>query len=103
MYIIECPGKFFLPIRRGQFEILGMTATVDDITAVSRVVLVDTDSFDVKTSTYDTKKGIIDVKGLPNQKGILEQMFPAPLKTMKGLAIVQSNNVVSGTIKVFIR
>jgi len=103
MYIIECPGKFFVPIRKGQFEILGMTATVDDITAVSRVTLVDTDSFDIKASTYDLRKGLIDVKGLPNQKGILEQMFPGPLKTMRGLSVIQSDNVVPGTIKVFLR
>lgn len=103
MYFIECPGKFFLPIRRGKFEILGMQATVDDVTAVSRVVLIDSDSFDVKGSTFDVRKGIIDVKGLPNQKGVLEQIFPGSLKTIQGLTVVQSNNVVAGTIKVFIK
>lgn len=103
MYPIECSGKFFVPSKLGQFDVVGMQATVDDITAVSRVVLIDDESYSIKPSTYDKKKGVIDVKGLPNQKGILEQVFPTPIRILKGISIVQTTNVVPGTVKVYVR
>jgi len=80
MYPIECPGRFFVPVKRGLFEIVGMEATVDDISSMSRVVIIDAESFDLKPETYDARKGIIDVKDLPMGLAFLNNILENHLR-----------------------
>ncbi len=103
MYALECYANYYLPIKIGQFKVLGLEATVQDTSAPSRVVLIDDDSGIPLGEDYDIKKGLIDIKGLPNSKGILEINFPEPIVTRKGITIVQSTNIVGGTIKLWVR
>lgn len=110
MYPLQCAGGFPLPIKAGKLEIYGVSAVVSDTTAASRLTLIDDRNLPegavvgrVLGSDYDDDKGIIDIKGIASADGVLEQIFPEPLKLRHGLSSVNSSNLVAGTIKVYVR
>lgn len=110
MYPLQCYAGYFVPIKEGRLEIIGVQTVVSTTSSASRIVFTDDkdikdrDKFGkIKPSNYDKQKGIIDVKGIANIDAILEQFFPNPLKTRFGLSAVETTNIVPGTIKVYVK
>ena len=110
MYPMECKGGFFVPIREGKFEVIGFQAVVSDTAAASQVTLIDDKEIAVGakfgrilSDTYDVQTGFVDIKGLANTDGNLEQFFPSPLKLRRGVSAVKTSNVVPGTLKLYVR
>ena len=109
MYCIQCFAGYFVPVKKGKFEIHGFSGVINDISAASRITLIDDKGIGegdthgrILASTHDQQKGIIDIKGKSNQDVVLEQFFPMPIKTRNGLSVVEATNLVGGTLKVYI-
>jgi hypothetical protein len=105
MYINVCPAGYPFPMTRvgvqTKIEILGVRATVLDPTANSRITLID-DTGQMKADEV-TDITLIDCKGLANADANLEVLFPEPMKTRNGVALTNCNNLVQGSILLYVR
>ena len=107
MQPLTCRAGYPMPIKKGRVEIWGVVATVNDPTAVSRLTLVDCEDFHILTNEVITpvnnRRHILDLKGLANADGTLSMFFPEPIKTMRGLSVINTTNLEGGKIFVYIR
>jgi len=115
MYPLTCPGGYSVPLKTGQYEIVGVRATVNDTTALSQIVLYDDGgiisntgrilptSFDPGSSGKKKTVLVCNVKGIANLDANLEVLFPEPIKTRYGLSISASTNIVAGSLQVYCR
>lgn len=105
MYFLQCAGGYANPVKDGKFNIMGVCATVKDTTAASRVTLVDNAQRACLASSYAAQQEpeIIDIKGVANVNGILQVCFDDPLVARKGLSCTNADNIVAGSLKVFVK
>jgi hypothetical protein len=105
MYINVCPAGYPFPMTRigvqTKIEVLGIRATVNDPTAASRITLVDATGQMKADEVTDIT--IVDCKGLANSDANLEVLFPEPLKTRNGVALTNCDNLVQGSILLYVR
>lgn len=110
-YIQTCVGGYSNPCRAGRYEVCGVRAAVDDVTAASRIMMWDDSTIkgsDKCGKVYMTTDGpgalvkvkIADVKGLANGDGYIDITFPEPIKTRYGIS-VYTNNIVS--VELYVR
>jgi hypothetical protein len=99
-----------MPVKVGKMEIWGMKATVKNTANDARVRIYDDravnpgDNFGrILPDTFDGTTEIFDVKGLGNGNGNLEQSFSEPIKIRNGLSVSISDNIVAGSLAVFVR
>jgi hypothetical protein len=109
MYPLTCAAGFPMPLHAGKYEIYGMSATVDTIANDARVRLYD------DRGITDTKFGrvldedfvgtveLVDVKGIGNGNGNLEKWFSEPIKTRNGISVSISDNIIAGSLSVYVR
>lgn len=113
MYPIQCKAGFPVPIKAGKFDILKIVVPINDMTADSRLVLVD-DS----TITENDKQGkvlgnlsnvktiLCDLKAdgaTSGAEGVLKADFSTnPIKTRYGLSLYY-DNIIAGSVCVYWR
>ncbi len=109
---LTCYGGYPNPLREGKFSVVGMRAIVSDPTAASRVTLVDDSTLKQgdrhgrildKNYKASAHTPLIDAKGVANNDGTLEIIFPEPMTVLYGLSAVATDNIEGGTLSVFIR
>lgn len=105
MYTLTCAAGYPNPIREGKFEIFGMSATVNDVSAAARVRLIDNSERKIFAPSYSSPSDvpIIDEKVVAGEKGTIQIQFSEPIKLRKGLSVVNADNIVVGSLKVFAR
>ena len=110
MYPLQCAGGFFNPIKAGVFHVVGMSAIVDDVSSDSRVTLIDDVNLaknatfgEIRDSDYDVQKGVIDAQGIGNVHPTLDFWPETPIKIRNGLSSVNTENIIAGTLKVYVR
>lgn len=110
MYAVQCHAGFFVPVKAGRLEVFGFSGMVKDPTAPSRVTIIDDKTIrpeatlgKIYNSNYTDQFGIIDFKGVASETGMVEQIFPEPLKLRYGASAVASNNMIAGTLKLYVR
>jgi len=111
MYPLTCRGGFPVPIKAGRFEIIGVRATVDTTSSDSRLRLIDDPNIKegdqygkILPDTY-TGAGtqIVDIKGIGSCDANLEALFPEPMKLRHGVSITHADNLVTGSIALYVR
>jgi len=111
MYPLTCRGGFPVPIKAGRFEVIGVRATVDTTTTDSRLRLIDDPNIKegdqygkILSDTY-TGAGtqIVDIKGIGGSDANLEALFPEPMKLRHGVSITHADNLVTGSIALYVR
>lgn len=111
MYPLTCRGGFPMPVKAGRFEVVGVRATVNTTTADSRLRLIDDPNIKegepfgkILTDSY-TGAGtqIADVKGIGGTDANLEVLFPEPMKLRNGVSITHCDNLVTGSIALYVR
>ena len=111
MYPLTCRGGFPMPVKAGRFEIVGVRATVNTTSSDSRLRLIDDPNIKegdqygkILSDTY-TGAGtqIVDVKGLASTDANLEVLFPEPMKLRYGVSITHADNLVTGSIALYVR
>jgi len=107
MYPIQCCAGYSIPAKAGKFEILGMVAVANDITASSRFAIVDDENITGKQGfvldSLTNKKRILgDIKGIASSDGTLGIIFPEAIKTRNGTSVYMEN-VVAGSLIVYTR
>ena len=106
MYPIKCAGGFSIPIKAGKFSVHGIVATVNDLTANSRIALVDDENIKGQSQGFvlgsldNVKYVIADFKGVASVDGTIGGMLPEPVKVRHGLS-AYFDNVVAGSVCVY--
>jgi len=111
MYPKTCPGGYLMPLMVGKFsKLLGFRATVKVTSAASRLVLIDdsdlatSDKFGrVLPPTHAGGTRLCDIKGIGNDDANLELIFPEPVQTRYGISAVDTENLVAGSISVYVQ
>jgi hypothetical protein len=105
MYTLVCSAGYPNPVKRGKHSVCHVSAVVKDTTASARVTLVDNAEEQLFANDYiapgDT--AVIDVKTVANSFGNIDWKPTEPIKLRNGLSAVNLDNIVSGTLKVFVR
>lgn len=98
-----------MPLHAGKFEIYGVSATVYNLSNNARIRLYD------DRGISDTKFGriladnhigtveLVDIKGIGNGNGNLEKWFAEPIKTRNGISVSISDNIIAGSLSVYVR
>lgn len=109
-YPLTCAGKYPMPIKPGKNKIVKIIAAISDRASNSRLTLVD-DHTIVQGSQQGTVRStkttdhtlIVDLKGVGGQgKGYLEADFPGGLKLRDGVTVVDTTNLQSGGIAIYV-
>lgn len=111
MYPMTCAGGYPVPIKGGRFEVIGFKATVNTTTSDSRVTLMDDPFINegdkqgrILTASYaDRGTKFIDVKGMADIDANLEVLFPEPMKIRNGVSLIRADNVVPGSMILYIK
>lgn len=112
MYVMQCVGGYAVPLKGGRYQVVGMRATVSTTTTASRVVLCDDSGitegakwgrFLDGTTPYNYTTNVVDTKGIANVDGYLEVLYPEPLQVRHGLSAVVTDNIIPGSLIVYIR
>ena len=105
MYPLQCVAGYPNPVRRGKFEVYQIMATVKDIAAATRVQIIDSDAMTLYADGYQSpdEPQIFDIKILPGEKATVEGVLAEPIKLRKGISIVNSENIITGSLKVYVR
>lgn len=109
MYPLTCVAGFPMPLHAGKYEIYGVSATVDSLAENARIRLYDdrgiTDSKHGRILEKDFVGTVelVDVKGIGNGNGNLEKWFAEPIKTRNGISASISDNIVAGSLSVYVR
>jgi hypothetical protein len=103
MQPIRCQGGYAVPIKEGKMEIVAIHAPANDITSISRLKIVDNASGQVLPETQDTDKIVTEIKRIGNLEGNVSQMLPETIKVVNGVNITYAENMVPGSILVYVR
>ena len=110
MYPVTCKGGFFVPARKGMMRVLGVQATVADLTADARVALIDDE--EIKHSTtgfiYGTDPTyvypLIDIQAQADQEGKISEWYSEPIVFRYGISVgANTTNISTSSLKVFVR
>jgi hypothetical protein len=112
-YMLTCIAGYNAPARRGNYEVVGFTATVADPTAASQFAIVDDPDIpsDGKAgrilgsleSPTEQKNIIANVKGHGSAfDTVLEWLAPEPIKMRHGVSLC-FNNIEQGSMCVYVR
>jgi len=106
---LTCHAGFPLPLYVGKVEVCGVSATVNDPTAVSRLTLIDDMDLPRGTPvgrilTDDGQKvPFIDIKGLANADARLTEIFFEPVKMIYGVSVTNAQNLLGGKVMLYVR
>lgn len=115
MYPITCAGGYSIPVKAGQFDIIGIRATVSNTAAASQIILYDDGysgedwgrilpgTFDPGSSEQVKVVLISNIKGIANVDANLEVLFPEPVRIRHGTSVSKTTNLVPGSIQVYCR
>ena len=108
MYVLQCPGGYPIPAKKGKFEVWGFSAPVSNTGLDSRLAIVDdiniTDTEDtgfVLGTLTDAEVVLADAKGLASADTVLSVIFPDVIKTRHGISIF-AQNVVAGSVCLYV-
>ena len=111
MYPKICLGGFFNPATAvGKTVVIGVQATISDLTADARLALIDDEN--IRTAKMGFVYGtdptnvypLIDIQAQADQEGNIECWFPEPITFRYGISIgANSTNIELGSMKVFVR
>jgi hypothetical protein len=103
MQPIRCQGGYAVPIKAGKMEIVGIQAPCEDIASMSRLRVVDNGSGEVLAETSYGNKIVAEGKRMTNVDGNITIPFPEPLKVTDGVNVTYAQNLVPGSILVYVR
>lgn len=103
MYPLHCVAGYPLPVKKGKFEVCHVLATVNSVGTASRLVLTDSEE-GIIGSADDPAIGqkIIDLKGGTSDT-VLEWVAAEPIKVRNGVTVAINDNVLAGSIFVYVR
>lgn len=109
MYPLTCNAGYPMPVRAGKFEVFAMSATVATLANDSRVKLIDDRGITdvnfgrILPNTFVGPTEIIDVKNIGNGSGTVEASLAEPVKVRNGISVAIADNIVAGSLKLFVR
>jgi hypothetical protein len=109
-YPLTCAGKYPMPIKPGKNKIVKIIAAISDRTANSRLILIDDHTINpvdkqgtVRSLKTTDHTQLVDLKGVGGQgAGYLEADFPGGLKLRDGVTVVDTTNLQSGGICIYV-
>lgn len=102
MYPLLCSGGYGVPMKRGKFEILKITAACSSSSAEARMQLCDSRRVSPSSKT-PAEHLICDLKRVAACDANIIFDCPEPIKIRNGLAPLILTNLVVGSIIVYIR
>lgn len=110
MYPILCTGGYGVPLKAGKCEIIQITAAASDSVAAARLTIVD-DRDLTKEDRYgnllEAKENqhslVFDKKRVAACDANIDWHPAEPLRVRHGLSVVNAENLVPGSIMVYIR
>ena len=111
MYPVICKGGFFNPASAvGKTVVVGVQASVSDLTADARLALIDDENIKVAKMGFiygvdpEATYPLIDVQAQADQEGNIQVWFPEPLVFRYGVSVgANSTNIALGSMKLFVR
>lgn len=111
-YPLTCAAGYPNPMREGKFEVLQIRATVSNPSADTRVTIVDDPNIKVgdrvgkmyaNSFVQQSATRILDTKLTGDSGGDVDVVFAEPVKCHYGLSIVNADNIVPGSLCVYVR
>ena len=118
MYPILCAGKYGVPLRAGKCVIHHITAACSDVSASSRLTLLDDETIPVMISPKGANPGdrhgnlpdeklkehsmIFDMKRVAACAANIDCQLKEPVTVRRGISILNSDNLVPGSIMVYV-
>jgi len=102
MYPLLCPGGYGIPMKRGKFEIVKITAACNDSAAASRLQLCDSPRISPSSKTRDEKL-VVDLKRVEACNANIDFDCPEPIKIRNALSPLTLTNLVVGSVLVYVK
>lgn len=103
MQPIRCQGGYAVPIKAGKMEIMAIQAPADDTASLSRLKVVDNGTETVLANTAEGDRIVTEAKRMTNSEGNITFFFPEPIKVMSGVNVTYADNMVPGSICIYVR
>lgn len=110
MYPAICYAGYPVPMPKKGNVIVAVRATIADTTKASRLTLLDDAAINkdssigiIRASTWTGNTKIIDLKGVAGVHGELIADLEEPIKVRNAVSIVNADNLVAGSIFVYVR
>lgn len=103
MQPIRCQGGYAVPIKAGKMEVVAISAPGDELSSISRLRVVDNSTEKVLAETDWGGRIVAEAKSIANSEGNITFVFPEPVKVMEGVNVTYADNLVPGSICVYVR